>query len=148
MFCFVIICLYICVCACLLENNMRMYNQINIHGSKVHCRSACEPGCSGLPYYCTPPVCVPAVLGVLGVWQLSTKKNVSYVCVRQFGYALPSSSIPMHIFRHIDMYACFDYSVMTPCKLCTPIIIIIFWFIKSTQLACLIQQERTQMEVQ
>ena len=46
-----------------------------------------------------------------------------YVCVRQFAYALPPSSIPMHIYRHIDMYACFDYSAMTPYKLYTPIII-------------------------
>jgi len=48
--------------------------QINIHRSEVHCGSAFEPGGSGLPYYCTPPVCVPAVLGALGVWRLSKKK--------------------------------------------------------------------------
>jgi len=48
----------------------------------------------------------------------------AYVCVRQFAYALPYSSIPMHIYRHIDMYACFDYSViMTLYKIYTPIII-------------------------
>ena len=29
--------------------------------------SAFEPGASGLPYYCTPPVCVPTVLGALAV---------------------------------------------------------------------------------
>jgi len=75
LFCSVIVCLYICVCACLLQNNMRMYNQINIHGSEVHCGSAFEPGGSGLPYYCTPPVRVPAVLCALAVWRLSTKKN-------------------------------------------------------------------------
>jgi len=45
----------------------------------------------------------------------------SYVCVRQSAYALPSSSIPIHIYRQIDMYACFDHFVMTPCKLYTPI---------------------------
>ena len=38
----------------------------------MHCRSAFEPGVSGLPHYCTPPVCVPAVIGALAVWQ---KKN-------------------------------------------------------------------------
>jgi len=32
------------------------------------------PHGSGLPYYCTPPVCVPAVLSALAVWRLSKKK--------------------------------------------------------------------------
>ena len=50
--------------------------QINIHKSEVHCRSVFEPGCSGLPYYCTPPVCVPAVLGALAVWRFSKKKKI------------------------------------------------------------------------
>ena len=36
---------------------------------KVHCGSASEPGASGLPDYCTPPVCVPDVIGALAVWQ-------------------------------------------------------------------------------
>jgi len=36
---------------------------------KVHCGSALGPGASGLPYYCAPLVCIPAVLGVLAVWQ-------------------------------------------------------------------------------
>ena len=49
--------------------------QINIHRSEVHCGSAFEPGGSSLPYYCTPPVCVPAVLGALAVWRLSKKKK-------------------------------------------------------------------------
>ena len=40
-----------------------------IHVSKVHCRSAFEPGASGLPYNCRPPVCVPYVLGALAVWR-------------------------------------------------------------------------------
>jgi len=34
--------------------------QIHIHASRVHCGSVFESGPSGLPYYCTPPVCVPA----------------------------------------------------------------------------------------
>jgi len=29
-------------------------------------------GTSGLPYYCTPPVTVPAVLGVPAVWRITT----------------------------------------------------------------------------
>jgi len=40
---------------------------------KVHCRSAFEPGASGLPCYCTPPVCVPAVIGALAVWRQQKK---------------------------------------------------------------------------
>ena len=35
---------------------------------KVHCGSAFGLGASGLPYYCTPPVCIPAVIGGLAVW--------------------------------------------------------------------------------
>jgi len=49
--------------------------QNNIHVSKVHCGSAFEPGASGLRYYCTPPVCVPDVLGALAVWRQNIKKN-------------------------------------------------------------------------
>jgi len=40
---------------------------------KVHCGSASEPGASGLPYYCTPPVCVPDVIGALAVWRHKKK---------------------------------------------------------------------------
>jgi len=32
---------------------------------EVHCGSAFEPGASGLSYDCTPPVCIPALLGAL-----------------------------------------------------------------------------------
>ena len=67
----------LCICV-----RMQMYfkttyeciRQLNIHRSVVHCGSVFEPGGSGLPYYCTPPVCVPAVLGALGVWRLLNKK--------------------------------------------------------------------------
>ena len=45
--------------------------------SMVHCGSAFEPGASGLPYYCTPPVCVPEVNDALAVWRHNQKKNVS-----------------------------------------------------------------------
>ena len=41
----------------------------------VHCGSAFEPGASGLPYYCTPPVCGPDVIGALAVWRQITKNN-------------------------------------------------------------------------
>ena len=37
-------------------------------------------GASGLPYYCTPPVCISAVIRLLAVWQYTkpkTKKSPS-----------------------------------------------------------------------
>ena len=46
-----------------------------MHVSKVHCGSAFEQGASGLPYYCTLPVCVPSVIGALAVWRQNIKKN-------------------------------------------------------------------------
>jgi len=52
--------------------------QINIHRSEVYCGRAFEPGGSGLPYYCTPPVCVPAVLGAPAVWRFSKKKKLGH----------------------------------------------------------------------
>jgi len=42
---------------------------------KVHCWSAFEPGASGLPHYCTPPACVPDVIGGLTVWWHNKKKE-------------------------------------------------------------------------
>ena len=45
------------------------------HRSKVHCGSAFEPGGSGLPYYCKPPMCVPDVLGALAVWRRISRKE-------------------------------------------------------------------------
>ena len=49
--CFVlfIVCLYICVCECLLQNN----NHKTKHNNNNNCGSAFEPGASRLPYYCT-----------------------------------------------------------------------------------------------
>jgi len=46
--------------------------------SMVHCGSAFEPGASRQPHYCTPPVCVPDVIGALAVWRQNIKKK----CVR------------------------------------------------------------------
>jgi len=46
---------------------------------KVHCGSAFEPGTSGLPHYCTPPACIPAVIRGLAVWQHNKKKNLLQV---------------------------------------------------------------------
>ena len=52
--------------------------------SKVHC---------GLPYYCTPPVCIPAVIGGLAVWrQTTTKKKRSahkWCAVKQISSKVP-----------------------------------------------------------
>ena len=50
----------------------------NAFKSKVHCGSAfdSEPGASGLPYSCTPPVCVPAVIGGLTVWRHNNNKKI------------------------------------------------------------------------
>jgi len=42
-----IVCLYICVCECLLQNN----NHKRTHKNNTNCVSAFEPGASGLPYY-------------------------------------------------------------------------------------------------
>jgi len=54
--------------------------QINIHRSEVHCGSAFKPGGSGLPYYYTPPVCVPDVFGALAVWRLSKTNKKAWEC--------------------------------------------------------------------
>jgi len=50
------------------NSNIQIHSlQNNIRVSKVHCGSAFEPGAFVLPYYCTPPVCVPVcVPAVLG----------------------------------------------------------------------------------
>ena len=45
--------------------------------SMIHCGSAFEPGASGLPYYSTPTVCVPAVIGALAVWWQNKTKEWS-----------------------------------------------------------------------
>ena len=56
------------------------FTSTSIHVSEVHCGSAYEPGGSGVPYYCTPPVCVPSP-DVIQSWCTScvaaTKKKVS-----------------------------------------------------------------------
>jgi len=71
--------------------------QINIHRSEVHCGSVFEPGGSSLPYYCTPPVCVPDVFGALAVWRLSKKKMLAWECrsIRSGFCGLPSYCAPL-----------------------------------------------------
>jgi len=39
------------------------------------------------------------------------------VCVSKHVYAFPSSSTFIHIYSHVHIYICFDYSVMTPYNL-------------------------------
>jgi len=41
----------------------------------------------------------------------------SCVCVSNHVYALPSSSIFIHIYGHVHIYICVDYSVTTPYNL-------------------------------
>ena len=45
-----------------------------------------------------------------------------YACVKLCTYFPPLPSIFMHIYRHMYMYTCFDYCVITPYKQYTPII--------------------------
>ena len=52
----------------------------DIRTCDMNCGSAFEPGASGLPFYCTPPVCVPAVIGALAVWWQNMKNKISGVC--------------------------------------------------------------------
>jgi len=54
------------------NNNKKQKNALKF---KVHCGSAFEPGASGLPYYCTPPVRVPDVIGALDVWRANNNKK-------------------------------------------------------------------------
>ena len=42
---------------------------------KVYTAVQPMPGASGLPYYCTPSVCVPDVIGVLAVWRQNIKEK-------------------------------------------------------------------------
>ena len=59
--------------------------------SNVHCGSALESGASELPYYCTPLVCVPAVIGALAVWQQNIKyKKMGGV---HFNFLLPPKAL-------------------------------------------------------
>jgi len=72
--------------------------QMNIHRSGVHCGSAFEPGGFGLHYYCTPPVCVPAVLGVLAVWRLSKKTKTKLSIANNAGLS-PSVFFSSFFFK-------------------------------------------------
>ena len=81
--------------------------QVRKKRKKVYCGSTLGPGASGLPYYCTLPVCVPAVLGGLTVWHLGSLTganwvsfdfNVSYSSC--WGYSLINTSKFKKKWRH------------------------------------------------
>ena len=83
--CFVlfIVCLYICVCECILQNNNHKTRHKNNTISKQHsyvrdplreCRSIWS-GASGLPYYCAPLVYVSDVIDSLAVWRHNKPKT-------------------------------------------------------------------------
>ena len=66
-----------------------VYLRMRMYTSKQHScvqgplRDAFEPGAFGLPYSCTPPMCVPDVLGALAVWRHTKKKKDSRVIIRE-----------------------------------------------------------------
>jgi len=66
-----IVCLYICVCECLLQN----INRKTKHKNNTNRGSALEPGASGLPFYPPPLVCVSAVPVSLAGWIQNQKKK-------------------------------------------------------------------------
>ena len=60
-------------------------------------------------YWCTHPAHMPRLL-----FQLHLHSSNSCVYVSELVYAFPSNSILIYTYRHIYMYICDDYSVMTP----------------------------------
>jgi len=69
-------------------------------------------------YWCTRnPAHMPIFL-----FHLHLHFSNSCVCVPKHVYTFPSSSIFIHIYRHIHMYICFEYCVMTPYNFYAPII--------------------------
>ena len=74
-----------CLCMCVLFylSFVCLYVCTYAVKFKVHGGSAFEPGTSRLPYYCTPPVCVHAVIGGLTVWRHNKTKHKTKT---QYGY--------------------------------------------------------------
>jgi len=66
-----------CLWMCVLFYSSFLCIHVCAYASKfmVHCLSALWPGASGLPYYCTPPVTVPDVIGALAVWRHKNRKR-------------------------------------------------------------------------
>ena len=76
--------------------------QKNVLVSKVHCWSALGPGASGPPYYCTPPVTVPAVLEGLAVW-LHNKKKKRAVAVPTIVFEVQSTQDTIHVLLFFEV---------------------------------------------
>jgi len=81
--CFVLflVCLYVCVCEYLLHN-MRIFTSnpsqySYIWGPLQEYRSI-RSGASGLPYYCTPLVCISTVIELLPVWRYNKPKTKNH----------------------------------------------------------------------
>jgi len=65
-------------------NTLQTYKYIHfktaIHlSTEVHCGSAFGPSASWLPSYCTPPVCVPAVIWGPAVWRHNKSRQNIHV---------------------------------------------------------------------
>ena len=87
-----LVCLYICVCV-----------RLQVQGPLRECRSI-RPGASGLSYYCTPLVCIPAVFGLLAVWRHSKPggpKNKNHPKTNQKPKINPSTPQSVHTLRSI-----------------------------------------------
>jgi len=119
--CFVLslVCLYVCVCECLLHNNVRMYMSTQypyVRGPLRECRSI-RSGASGLPFYCAPLVCISVVIELLAVWRHNKPKTKKYT-IRHGGiWALDLSSSrkigdsPIKLEMKLGPQTHFQYSV-------------------------------------
>jgi len=102
-------CLWMCVL--IYSSFLRLHVCAYAFKFKVHCGSALGPGASGLPYYCTPFVTVPDVIGGLPVWRRhnNPKKNpISDVCTSCMlrDYGCVSCSIPLlFVYLRMCMYS-------------------------------------------
>ena len=67
--------------------------------------SAFEPGTSGLPYYCTPPVCVPDVIGGLALWRHNNNKKKKRHFARRLvlGGGVPSVGSQEELRGRVDI---------------------------------------------
>ena len=84
-------CSFVCVLfihvACLRMCVLFYFSFVTLHVCahafkfKVHCGSAFEPGASGLLNYCTPPVCVPVIIGGLTGWWHNNNQKKKAWCV-------------------------------------------------------------------
>jgi len=82
---------------------------IQIHHFKLSCvqgplRQWCSirSGTSGLPYYCTPPVTIPAVLGVPAVWRHNDKNGKDLGLLP--GFKKPKKNTQLSLFSNMYIY--------------------------------------------